>query len=290
MTSMTYKKDTQTERLLDFWRRYKKNRPAVGGLFVIVCLILVAALANHLTSYDPWASNFGEKLQPPSARHLMGTDNFGRDVFSRVIYGSRITLLVGFAAAAITISVGIVMGALAGYFGGIIENIIMRITELFMVIPTFFLILLIVAVFGGSIWNVIIIIGVTTWPGTARVVRASFLSLKEKEFVEAAKLAGVGNFRIIFKHIIPNTMGPVIVLTSLRVASSILAEAGLSFLGLGDLNHVTWGQLLYKAQLYMRISWWSAIFPGLMIFLAVLSFNLVGDGLTDALNPRLKER
>ena len=287
---MTYKKDTQTERLLDFWRRYKKNRPAVGGLFVIVCLILVAALANHLTSYDPWASNFGEKLQPPSARHLMGTDNFGRDVLSRVIYGSRITLLVGFAAAAITISVGIVMGALAGYFGGIIENIIMRITELFMVIPTFFLILLIVAVFGGSIWNVIIIIGVTTWPGTARVVRASFLSLKEKEFVEAAKLAGVGNYRIIFRHIIPNAMGPVIVLTSLRVASSILAEAGLSFLGLGDLNHVTWGQLLYKAQLYMRISWWSAIFPGLMIFLAVLSFNLVGDGLTDALNPRLKER
>jgi len=290
VTTMTYKKDAQTERLLDFWRRYKKNRPAVGGLFVIVCLILVAALANHITSYDPWESNFGEKLQPPSARHLMGTDNFGRDIFSRIIYGSRITLLVGFAAAAITISVGIVMGAIAGYFGGIIENIIMRITELFMVIPTFFLILLIVAVFGGSIWNVIIIIGVTTWPGTARVVRASFLSLKEKEFVEAAKLAGVGNFRIIFKHIIPNTMGPVIVLTSLRVASSILAEAGLSFLGLGDLNHVTWGQLLYKAQLYMRISWWSAIFPGLMIFLAVLSFNLVGDGLTDALNPRLKER
>lgn len=287
---MTYKKDSHTERLLDFWRRYKKNRPAVAGLFIIVCLVLVAAFADYITSYDPWESNFGEKLQPPSVRHLMGTDNFGRDVFSRILYGSRITLLVGFAAAAITITVGIIMGALAGYFGGMIETIIMRITELFMVIPTFFLILLIVAVFGGSIWNVIVIIGVTTWPGTARVVRASFLSLKEKEFVEAAKLAGVGDYRIIFRHIIPNAMGPVIVLTSLRVASSILAEAGLSFLGLGDLNHVTWGQLLYKAQLYMRISWWSAVFPGLMIFLAVLSFNLVGDGLTDALNPRLKER
>lgn len=287
---MTYEKDTHAERLRDFWRRYKKNRPAVAGLFVIVCLVLVAIFADYIASYDPWESNFGEKLQPPSLRHLMGTDNFGRDVFSRIIYGSRITLLVGFAAASITISVGVILGALAGYFGGLIENIIMRITELFMVIPTFFLILLIVAVFGGSIWNVIIIIGITTWPGTARVIRASFLSLKEKEFVEAAKLAGVGDFRIIFRHIIPNAMGPVIVLTSLRVASSILAEAGLSFLGLGDINHVTWGQLLYKAQLYMRISWWSAVFPGLMIFLAVLSFNLIGDGLTDALNPRLKER
>lgn len=287
---MTYEKDTHAERLRDFWRRYKKNKPAVAGLFVIVCLVLVAIFADYIASYDPWESNFGEKLQPPSLRHLMGTDNFGRDVFSRIIYGSRITLLVGFAAASITISVGVILGALAGYFGGLIENIIMRITELFMVIPTFFLILLIVAVFGGSIWNVIIIIGITTWPGTARVIRASFLSLKEKEFVEAAKLAGVGDFRIIFRHIIPNAMGPVIVLTSLRVASSILAEAGLSFLGLGDINHVTWGQLLYKAQLYMRISWWSAVFPGLMIFLAVLSFNLIGDGLTDALNPRLKER
>jgi peptide/nickel transport system permease protein len=220
---MTYEKDTQTERLRDFWRRYKKNRPAVAGLYMIICLVLVAAFADYIASYDPWESNFAEKLQPPSTRHLMGTDNFGRDVFSRIIYGSRITLLVGFAAAAITISVGVIMGSLAGYFGGIIENAIMRVTELFMVIPTFFLILLIVAVFGGSIWNVIVIIGVTTWPGTARVVRASFLSLKEKEFVEAAKLSGVGNYRIIFRHIIPNAMGPVIVLTSLRVASSILA-------------------------------------------------------------------
>lgn len=287
---MTYKKDSHTERLMDFWRRYKKNRPAVAGLFLIICLVLVAIFADLIASYDPWESNFGEKLQPPSLRHLMGTDNFGRDVFSRIVYGSRITLLVGFAAAGISIFLGVIMGALAGYFGGLIENIIMRITELFMVIPTFFLILLIVAVFGGSIWNVVVIIGMTTWPGTARVVRAQFLSLKEKEFVEAAKLAGVGSFRIIFRHVIPNAMGPVIVLTSLRVASSILAEAGLSFLGLGDLNHVTWGQLLYKAQLYMRISWWSAIFPGLMIFVAVLSFNLIGDGLTDALNPRLKER
>lgn len=251
---------------------------------------MIAFLADVLAPYDPWESSFGEKLQPPSWGHLMGTDHFGRDVFSRIIYGSRISLLIGFLAAVITITIGVLLGAVSGFFGGVIDNILMRVTELFMVIPTFFLILLIVAVFGGRIWNVIVVIGITTWPGTARVVRASFLSLKEKEFVEAARLIGSNNFRLIFKHIIPNAMGPVLVLTSLRVASSILAEAGLSFLGLGDVKYVTWGQLLYKAQLYMRISWWSAVFPGLMIFVAVLGFNLVGDGLTDALNPRLKER
>jgi peptide/nickel transport system permease protein len=287
---MSYKKDTRMERAKDFWRRFKKNKPAVGGLFILLLLILVTVFADFLTPYDPWESRFEDKLQPPSWRHVMGTDNFGRDVMSRIIFGSRISILIGFSAAAITIFVGVVVGSVAGYFGGLIDNLVMRVTELFMVIPTFFLILLIVAVFGGSVWNVIVVIGITSWPGTARVIRASFLSLKEKEFVEAARLVGSGNFRIIFKHILPNAMGPLIVLTSLRVASSILAEAGLSFLGLGDINFVTWGQLLYKAQIYMRISWWSAVFPGLMIFMAVLAFNLIGDGLTDALNPRLKER
>lgn len=287
---MSYEKDTRIGRAKEFWRRYKKNRPATVGLIIILLILLNAIFADSLAPYGPWEYNFGEKLKPPSWRHLMGTDHFGRDVFSRVIYGSRVSLLIGLLAALITITVGVLLGAISGYFGGVIDNIIMRVTELFLVIPTFFLILLIVAVFGGSIWNVIGVIGITTWPGTARVVRASFLSLKEKEFVEAARLIGSNDFRLIFKHILPNAMGPVLVLTSLRVASSILAEAGLSFLGLGDVNHITWGQLLYKAQLYMRISWWSAVFPGLMIFIAVLAFNLVGDGLTDALNPRLKER
>lgn len=287
---MSYEKDTRFGRTKEFWRKYKKNRPAVIGLIIMLLLLLNAIFADSLAPYDPWEYNFVEKLKPPSWIHLMGTDHFGRDVFSRVIYGSRVSLLIGFLAAFITITVGTILGAISGYYGGVIDNIIMRVTELFLVIPTFFLILLIVAVFGGSIWNVIGVIGITTWPGTARIVRASFLSLKEKEFVEAARLIGSNDFRLIFKHILPNAMGPVLVLTSLRVASSILAEAGLSFLGLGDVNHITWGQLLYKAQLYMRISWWSAIFPGLMIFIAVLAFNLVGDGLTDALNPRLKER
>jgi peptide/nickel transport system permease protein len=287
---MSYEKDTRLGRAKDFWRRFKKNRPAVGGLIIVLLLLLLAFLADILAPYDPWESSFGEKLEAPSLKHLMGTDHFGRDVLSRIIYGSRISLLIGFLAAIITISLGVFIGAVSGFFGGVIDNILMRVTELFMVIPTFFLILLIVAVFGGKILNVIVVIGITTWPGTARVVRASFLSLKEKEFVEAARLIGSNNFRLIFKHILPNAMGPVLVLTSLRVAASILAEAGLSFLGLGDVNFVTWGQLLYKAQLYMRISWWSAVFPGLMIFLAVLAFNLMGDGLTDALNPRLKEK
>ncbi len=287
---MSYEKDTRFGRTKEFWRKYKKNRPAVVGLIIMFLLLLNAIFADSLAPYDPWEYNFVEKLRPPSWVHLMGTDHFGRDVFSRVIYGSRVSLLIGFLAALITITVGTTLGAISGYYGGIIDNIIMRVTELFLVIPTFFLLLLIISVFGGSIWNVIGVIGITTWPGTARIVRASFLSLKEKEYVEAARLIGSNDFRLIFKHILPNAMGPVLVLTSLRVASSILAEAGLSFLGLGDVNHITWGQLLYKAQLYMRISWWSAIFPGLMIFIAVLAFNLVGDGLTDALNPRLKER
>lgn len=287
---MSYEKDTRLGRAKEFWRRYKKNRPAIVGLIIILLILLNVIFADSLAPYSPWEYNFGEKLKPPSWRHLMGTDHFGRDVFSRVIYGSRVSLLIGLLAALITITVGVLLGAISGYYGGVIDNIIMRVTELFLVIPTFFLILLIVAVFGGSIWNVIGVIGITTWPGTARVVRASFLSLKEKEFVEAARLIGSNDFRLIFKHILPNAMGPVLVLTSLRVASSILAEAGLSFLGLGDVNHITWGQLLYKAQIYMRISWWSAVFPGLMIFIAVLAFNLVGDGLTDALNPKLKER
>lgn len=287
---MVNQKETRIARAKEFWRRYRKNRAAVCGLVIVLIFGIIACLADIIAPYDPWECRFEEKFQPPSLTHPMGTDHFGRDIFSRVVYGSRISLAVGLSAAAITIIVGVLVGTTSGYLGGVFDHFLMRITELFLVIPTFFLILIIIAVFGGSIWNVILVIGITTWPSVARVVRSSVLSLKEKEFVEAARLVGASGFRIVSRHIIPNVMGPVLVLTSLRIAASILTEAGLSFLGLGDVNFVTWGQLLYKAQLYMRISWWSAVFPGLMIFATVLAFNMVGDGLTDALNPRLKER
>lgn len=278
------------EKTAEFWRRYKKSRAALLGMAIIITFIAIAFSAPLISPYDPWHIDFSQKFQEPGSMHLMGTDQFGRDILSRVIYGSRVCLMIGFVAAAISALIGILMGATSGYFGGKVDDILMRFTEMFLVIPRFFLILLIVALFGGSIWNVMIVIGITSWPGTARLVRASFLSLKEREFVEAARLVGSKDSRIIFKHILPNALSPVIVNSSLRVAGAILSEAGLSFLGLGDLTHITWGQMLNRSQLFMRIAWWMAVFPGLMIFLTVLSLNLIGDGLNDALNPRLKEK
>jgi len=278
------------ENTAEFWRKYKKSRAALMGLAIIISFSSIAVFAPLISPYDPWYIDFSQKFQGPSYKHPMGTDQFGRDVLSRVIYGSRVCLMIGFVAAAISAFIGILMGATSGYFGGRVDDILMRFTEMFLVIPRFFLILLIVALFGGSIWNVMIVIGITSWPGTAKLVRAEFLSLKEREFVEAARLVGAKDSRIIFMHILPNALSPVIVNSSLRIAGAILSEAGLSFLGLGDLTHITWGQMLNRSQLFMRIAWWMAVFPGLMIFLTVLSLNLIGDGLNDALNPRLKEK
>jgi len=285
------------ERLVDyrkkaaeFWRRFKKSRTGLLGSAVIGALVIIAVLAPVISPFDPWEIDFQYKFEAPSAMHPMGTDQFGRDILSRIIYGTSICLTIGLVAAGISTLLGILMGATAGYFGGTIDDALMRFTEMFLVIPRFFLILLIVSLFGGSIWNVMIVIGVTSWPGTARLVRAEFLSLKEREFVEAARLVGAGDRRIIFTHILPNALSPVIVNASLAVAGAILSEASLSFLGLGDLTQITWGQMLNRSQLFMRIAWWNALFPGLMIFVTVLAFNLFGDGLNDTLNPRLKEK
>jgi len=277
-------------QMKQFWRTYAKNRAAVLGLSIIVVLSLVAALAPLITAHDPWEINFEDKLIPPGSKYPFGTDEFGRDILTRIIYGSRLSLTIGFVAASMAATFGIVIGSLAGYFGGKTDVVLMRSTEMFMVIPTFFLNLLVIAVFGGSIWNVMTVIGLTSWPAPAKLIRSQFLSLRERGFVEAARLVGASDRRIIFRHILPNAIAPIIVSASLQVAGAILTESGLSFLGLGDIHQVTWGQMLYKALDYMRKAWWIAAFHGIAIFVTVLSFNLVGDGLNDVLNPRLKER
>jgi peptide/nickel transport system permease protein len=232
----------------------------------------------------------GMIYMPPSISYPLGTDQYGRDVLSRVIWGTRISLLIGFVSAGISAVLGIVLGAISGYYGGRVDNIIMGLVDIFLTLPTFFLIMSIAFVFGGSVWNVMVIIGLTIWPGTARLVRAEFLSLKEREFVKAARVIGSGEARIIFGEILPNAIFVAIVNTSLQVAGAIMTEASLSFLGIGDPNTVSWGWMLNDALKTFRVAWWTSFFPGLAISITAVAFNLIGDGLNDTFNPHLKER
>jgi peptide/nickel transport system permease protein len=211
-------------------------------------------------------------------------------MLSGIIYGARVSLVVGLAAAITSAAIGVVIGSISGFFGGWVDSFLMRLTELFTIIPRFFLAVVMVALFGNSIGWLIFVIGILSWPNIARVVRGEFLSLREREFVEAARALGFGNGHIIFSEILPNTISAVTVLASLQVAQAILLEAGLSFFGLGDPNLTSWGKLLNDSQRFLRQAWWMSVFPGTAILLSVLGFNLVGDGLNDALNPRLKER
>lgn len=273
----------------EFWRRYRRNRAAVLGIGIVLFFGGLALFAPLLAPFNPLATG-KDSFQRPDSRYLMGTDDLGRDLFSGVLSGARTSLLVGVLAALTSTLIGVVVGAFAGYYGGMIDDLLMRITEFFLVIPRFFLVLVIVALFGSSIWNVILVIGILSWPMTARLVRVEFLSLKEKEFVEASRAAGATDLRIILRHILPNATPPIVVSGSLQIARAILLEAGLSFLGLGDPNQMSWGVMLYNAQRFLRHAWWTALFPGIAIFLVVMGFNLVGDGLNDALNPKQKGR
>ena len=271
------------------WTRYREHRGGVAGLVVVVFLAAMAILAPALAPYDPLA--LGDRaLSPPSLRHPMGTDHLGRDILSAVLWGLRVSLVVGIGSALISVVQGIVIGAAAGYFRGRLDNLLMRATDAFMVLPTFFLILLVVSVFGASIWKLIALIGITNWPPIARLVRAEFLSLREREFILAARTVGVGHFMIMLRHILPNALPVVIPTISLRTAGAIITEASLSFLGVGDPNVVSLGQMLMHALQFMRMAWWTAAFPGLTIFVIVLALNMVGDGLNDALNPRFREK
>jgi peptide/nickel transport system permease protein len=274
-----------------FWRYFKKSRLGVGGVVIIMIIFLITAFASLLAPYDPGKTDVSVKLKPPSSRNYLGTDQLGRDVFSRMLHGSRVSLSVGFVAVAISIFIGVLVGAVAGYYSGWVDSLLMRFVDIMLCFPSFFLILTVVALLGPSIFNIMVVIGITSWMGTSRFVRAEFLSLRERDFTQAARVLGVKDRRIILRHILPNALAPVFVTATLKVASAILLEAGLSFLGFGVQPPApSWGNILTEGRTYIFDAWWLTVFPGVAILVTVLSFNLVGEGLRDALDPRLRGR
>jgi peptide/nickel transport system permease protein len=273
-----------------FWKRFKKNGPAVGGGIIVITLFLVAVFAPVISPYNPDSIDRKHILVPPGTSHPFGTDDLGRDVLSRMIFGSRISLAVGFVAVGISTLLGMVLGALSGYYGGWLDRIIMRFIDIMLSIPTFFLILAVIAFIGPSIWNIMVIIGLTSWMGVGRLVRAEFLSLKEREFVLAARAIGAGDFRIIFRHIMINSMAPVLISAILGVAGAVLVESALSFLGIGVQPPTpSWGNILTLGKDNIEIAWWLSVFPGLAILVTVLGYNLLGEGIRDSIDPRLWE-
>jgi len=271
------------------WRRFRRHRLALVGAAVILLLYAMAIFAPYLAPYPPNDVNPARRLELPSLAHPFGLDELGRDLLSRVMYGARISLSIGFVAAGISLVVGVFLGALAGYYGGVVDNIIMRTVDVLMSIPAFLLIIAIVAAVGPNMLNVMVVIGLTHWSGYARVTRGTVLSLRSQEFVEAARAIGGGSLRVILRHILPNCLAPVIVLATLNVAGAILIETSLSFLGFGvQPPTASWGTILNTGRQYMRNAPHIALFPGLAITVTVLAFNLLGDGLRDALDPKLK--
>lgn len=274
----------------EFFRQFKKSRVAVFGSIVIAFFVILALFSPLIAPYDPFSINLRNVLQPPDSEHVFGTDHLGRDCLSRLILGTRTSLLVGFMSAFTSIIIGVLIGGLAGYYGGLLDEILAKILDIFWCIPMFFTVILVAAILGHSTWHIIVLFGVLMWPTTAKLARAEFLTLKSRPFVEAAKASGAGNMRIIFSEILPNGIYSSIVNTTLQIASAILYEASVSFLGLGDPNAISLGWLLRDAMGTFRAAWWMSIPPGVFLSLVVLAFNFVGDGLNDALNPALKER
>lgn len=273
----------------EFRKRFRKNRLAVAGGAIVLLLFAVSLLAPWLAPYDPNAIDLKNVLQPPSGGHLFGTDPLGRDVFSRMIWGAGISLKVGFVATGIAILIGTILGALAGYYGRWVDALIMRFVDIMLCFPTFFLILAVIAILEPSIWNIMIVIGLTGWMGVTRLVRADFIALKERDFVQAARGIGAGDLRIIFLHILPNAMASVLVTATLGVAGAILTESALSFLGIGVQPPTpSWGNILTAGKDNIDIAWWLSLYPGLAILVTVLGYNLLGEGIRDALDPRLR--
>jgi len=267
--------------------RFLRHKPAVFGLLLLSLVVMAAALAPVLYPVSPFEL-VGKPFQPPFGDYLFGTDMLGRDLTAGVLHGARTTLLVGFVATVIAVLVGVTVGGLAGYFGGRTDTLLMRLTEIFQTIPFFLFAILIVAVMTPSIGSVVLAIAAVSWPPMARLVRGEFMALRNREFVQACLLMGMSNRRIILLHILPNTLSAIIVTGSLMVATAILTESGLSFLGLTDANTISWGFIIGSGRSALRTAWWICAIPGIAILLTVMAINLVGDGLNDALNPRLK--
>lgn len=286
--------ETQKKRsmALEIWRRLKKNKMAMLGLTILVMLALTAIFADVIADYDTKviAQDIPNRLQGPSMEHWCGTDEFGRDIFARLVHGSRVSLVVGLISVSISLFIGGVLGAIAGYYGGRVDNVIMRIMDIFLAVPSILLAMTIVAALGTSLVNVMLAIGVSGVPGYARIVRASVMSIKDQEFVEASRAIGAKSPTTIFREILPNCLAPIIVQATLSVAGAILSTASLSFIGLGvQPPSPEWGAMLSGGRNYLRDALHLTLFPGLAIVITILALNLLGDGLRDALDPRLKQ-
>jgi peptide/nickel transport system permease protein len=281
------KKSMNTSTNASVLKKALSNPLAKSGFVIILAVFILAMLAPWISPYDPDDINVKAILLEPSAQHWMGTDGLGRDVLSRMLYGGRISLLVGLVAVGISTAIGILLGALAGYYRGWVDTLIMRLVDVMLSIPSFFLILAVIAFLTPSIFNVMIVIGLTSWMGVTRLVRAEFLSLNSREFVQAARALGAKDARLIFTHLLPNSLTPIIVSSVLGVAGAVLLESGLSFLGLGvQAPQASWGNILSDGKNYIQFAWWLSLFPGLAILMTVLGYNLLGEGLRDALDPR----
>ncbi len=273
-----------------FWKALARNRLALAGGAVVVVLVVLATLAPVIARWDPHRPDIRMILAPPSAAHPLGTDQLGRDVLARMLYGARVSLAVGFVSVGIAGMIGVLLGSAAGWHGGVVDNAIMRLVDLMLVFPRFFLLLAVLAFLRPSIWTIMAVIGLTGWMGVTRLVRAEFLTLKEREFVLSSQSIGASGLRVVLRHILPNAMAPVLVAMTLGIPAAILTESGLSFLGLGvQPPFATWGNILNDGKDAIEIAWWLSFYPGLAILITVLSYNLLGEGIRDALDPRLRQ-
>lgn len=277
------------ERVEEFWLLYKRDSAGIAGLILLAIIISMAILAPYLPIPDPYSIEY-DRFLPPSYQHLFGTDHLGRDVLSRIVWGARTSIIVGIIAAGISAVIGVFLGALAGYMSGLVDDLLSRIIDVFLMIPAFFLILVIVAVFGSNLIYVMIVIGLVIWPTNARIMRAQALSIRERLFVEAARAVGASTPRILLRHVIPNGVQPVIANSILQMAQAIIIEAALSFIGLGDPNIVSWGKMIYEGMPYLTTYWWIPVAPGMAIVITVFAINLVGDALGRIMTPEVSRR
>jgi len=276
------------DRLKRVWKVVNSNMQLKIGLILFAILIILAVFAPAITGGRSPYRIYDDLLQAPSLKYLLGTDGIGRDIFTMIVYGTRVSLTIGIVATCISGILGTIIGAISGYFGGKIDTFVTEVINIFVMTPTFFLILIIIALFGSSIYRVMIVIGLTSWPGNARLMRAQAKSIRERTYIKSATVIGESKWKIMFKHVIPNGIFPVIANTTMNVSSAILMEAGLSFLGLGDPNVVSWGQIISHGQKYVTHAWWISLFGGLIIVITVLTFFLIGDALNKVLAPKLQ--